>query len=204
MKYQLPKPAGRKYHNLIFTDPRTHERIKISTKAKTKTEAESFAFDYFKTYAPGQGKSRAHTIGEPMQLMLDHYETHKPGRWVKMKQAWDNRMADKFADVDARDLNFRDVQDYKVWCLGGNPSGRRWKKIEYTLRKSTVNRDLATLSRMYSFSYETEQITYAGPKMLRYSEKEYIRKGYLSQAEFRSDLRGESTALAAGHDGSRI
>jgi integrase len=183
VKYQLHKPSGRKIFNLTFTDPRTHERFKISTGQELKTEAEKFVFEYFQAYKPGQGK-HTQTVGDLMQLMLGHYATHKPGRWEKMQQCWDNRMRDKFQDIDARELSFRDIQDYKDWCLGENPTGHCWQPIKYPLQKSTVNRDLATLSRMYSFSYETEQINFTGPKFLRYSEKEFIRKGYVTQIEF--------------------
>jgi site-specific recombinase XerD len=100
------------------------------------------------------------------------------------------RLKDKFAGWDYRDLTDEVITEYKAWVLGKpvdeltTPLRRSWAPIEVPLTKSTINRDLAVLSKAYR---DNKMARMHAPAWKKYPEKELnTRKGRVSLEEFAS------------------
>jgi hypothetical protein len=178
IEYQLQLRGG--LYALRFTDPRSHERCRVSTKSKTVTGARGFATQYLNQYVPGQSTSRV-TVGDLVADLLAFKLTHQPRDHHDSQARWGLRMESKFGNWDARELWSRDVEEYKSWCLGH--TNTRWAAIDQPLSKGPINKDLALLSRAYNMGVEDNVIS-TKPKFRKYSTDESIRKGFLLQHEY--------------------
>ena len=194
MKHSLTKPTGRKYFNLKFTDPVTHEHKKISTGCELKGEAEAWAFQYFKKYEIGRKAGDAPTVGQLVENFLAAQKVEFPKQNKNARSAWETRMRDKFAHIDARELKGRDTLNYINWCVGVDHKG--WSKVrsifrrngletrsEKPLAKASANRDIAILQGAYTHAKKTDDFAFR-PYFHTHDEKENVREGFLEQWEF--------------------
>lgn len=114
IEYQL-QLRGR-FYAVRFTDPRSHQRQRIPTKCSNQTAAHAFAANYLQKYVPGE--SGKLTVGQLVENLLAHQQVKFPERSKKALAAWNSRIRDKLAHIDARDLKGRDILNYLHWCVG--------------------------------------------------------------------------------------
>lgn len=179
MNFETYRPKGRRYYNLLFTDPSTHEQVKRSTKKTTKTEADAWAFQFVKAYEPGE--SGRLTVGDLVEGHLAVLEIEKPTRYEKAKYAWETRMKDKFAHIDAREFQGEHTKHYIHWAIGVKK--KQWKPLATPLAKATANRDVAVLQGAYTYAKTVKSFSYR-PYFHVHDESDNVREGFLEQHEF--------------------
>src|SRR5215472_9321472 len=159
--------------SLRFTDPRSHEPQRIPTKQSEPQAAMFFAENYLRNYLPGHGGTV--TVGELVETLLRFKKVNGNKDFVHARSSWNVRLKDKFANWDSRELTDDVITDYKAWMLDEpideltTPLRRSWKRIDTTWGKSTINRDLALLSKAYNDNKIARQ---HAPKWGKYPEKE--------------------------------
>jgi len=86
MRYQVKKPAGRQYYDVRWTDK--VGRHKRATGKRTMQEADAWAREFFRTYAPGE--SGKLTVGELVENFLAVQKVKYPGRYANAVYSWEH------------------------------------------------------------------------------------------------------------------
>jgi integrase len=121
------------------------------------------------------------TVGQLVERFLSFQKVKHPTRYVNSLAAWNRRMKDKFAHIDATALEGRHTLDYINWVIGVDVPG--WAPLPEPRAKATANGDVNILRGAYTHAKINHNFLYR-PHFHVHDVSDNVREGFLEQTEF--------------------
>lgn len=173
--YQRKTKQGKIRWYLDYRDE-TRKRVqKVAINAQTKEEAAlALQIEVSKAFARGQGikEQKKITFRDFAPVYIDSYAKPNKRSWVCDNYCLEAHLKPHFGDLDLRDISSLDIENYRA------------KRLEAGVKKSTTNRELALLKKMFHLALDWGFCS-ENPvlKVRLYSERDNLKERVLSEEE---------------------